>query len=357
LPSLESSIQREILRLELGKRVVFIDDPSTVLVNQGTDSITSPVPYVLLERGGDKHEGRRERLDFEGEGGNFALLARRRTPPAHAGKKRNWIGYVTGESGRELPVTVADPKSHTIHVLVDLERSEVIEGDVSRAAAAVVAVLVGRPLELILAKGGRPSVGRRVPHRLRALLQRQGRHSRRMLEREVAVLRRLGAGATSPRYVIGRRLALVEAALEGKRTREVELAVCERESQRLGQLLESRACASLQVDADRIRGLLNPRLIDESWGVQAFNFSLWPAPELGRPELALWAVGRLQPPAAHLCIGPEATEVLRSLEDTCNVFGLIDTVLNFVETNKYGRVRSTGEARRPVRHRPARLEL
>jgi hypothetical protein len=85
-----------------------------------------------------------------------------------------------------------------------------------------------------------------------------------------------------------------------------------------------------------VRGLLNPREVDDTWGHGGLMFALRPAPEPDGPELRMWPAGEAERGGGRqMCLG-RGSLVLRGLEACCDVYGLVDSVLNFVETNHVG---------------------
>jgi hypothetical protein len=106
--------------------------------------------------------------------------------------------------------------------------------------------------------------------------------------------------------------------------------------------VDSRACASLRFAADEVRGLLNPRRVSESFGHGALMFALHPVAASGGPRLRMWrAEEPEQGTSRTMCLG-RAQTVFLQMEAAGDAYGLVDTVLNFVETNFVGVVPLTG---------------
>lgn len=331
-PDIAHFIQCDAVR----HRVALVEDTGPALVVRDASSIASPVPYLRLDAGRAEFSGWRRRLEFPGEHGPLRIRARVRAVPDGISSRAR-ITHVRDEHGRDCAVCAADPVTRTVHLLVEIDRAVVADEPSGRLAVGVAETLAGRAIPYLMTTDAAPWVGDGVPEAVRALLARRLRGIRPRFEREIAFLRRAARGNPLP-GALARRLEMLEAAVNGERPRKVKPGAAERETERLVRLVESRACASLRLAPDEIRGLINPRAMMEGLGHGPLMFSLQPGPAPGGPRLRMWRTGEPEHGTSRtMCLGA-AAGVLHRMEDAQDVYGLVDTVLNFVETNSVGWV-------------------
>ncbi|MBZ0269055.1 hypothetical protein K8I85_12925, partial [bacterium] len=310
------------------------------IVVRDAASITAGLPYVRLERGSALFRGRRQRVILGSGEDAVGVLARLREPPRMV-SSASFVAHARDRRGRDVPVALADPARRTIHFLLDVASAAHQSGPLDTAPSVLAETLLTKPLDHLLAAEGEPWIGEAVPHLIREMLERRLHGRRPRFEREIRILRRAGQERPLPRPLV-HRLEMLEKAIRGDATRKVEPGVAERETERLRRLVESRACGSLRFAADEVRGLVNPRRVSASFGHGALMFSLQPAPAPGGPRLRMWRAGEPEQGGARtMCLGC-ASAVLLRMEDTWDTYGLVDTVLNFIETNFVGVVPLSG---------------
>jgi hypothetical protein len=333
LRSAFDSAGRQKRRLERAHRVALLEDPSGAQVTRDPVSITSSVPYIRLEPGPEgEFRPRRKKLSIEGPDGSVTFIAPWRAAPPDVDDGA-LVAHATDARGGEVPVSVADPRTGTIRLLVHVERIELVESDATSAWRVLVEAVFGAGMEHIVRNGGAPVVGRAVPQRVCELLGRRNPGAARLVQRRLAMLRGEYAGRAIPAEMRP-EVALLEAAVKRRR---VDPRVGLHETERLRRLVENRVVGSLRVEPPQIVGLLNPRRLHESGGLRALNFALRPARAARPPALTVWPPGYPQPPADALCLGPRASSMFAEMERASDVYGLVDFVVNFVETNGLGQ--------------------
>lgn len=331
-------IDHGILKIAMKHRLGLLENVDTALVVSDSSAIVSPLPYAHLTRG--EYEGRRLRMKLDGTGGTVTLLVRTRPVPEGLAESAI-LEYATDSRSRRVPIAATDPASRTIHLLLDLSVASWVDepGEEAEIAAAgeVATALVERGVTALLETDGAPSVGGRVPERLQRILERRAEARSPRFRREIAFLRRAGTSDALPNS-LKRRLELLEGALRGDSRRAVSRDVIDREVERLGSVVASRACGSLRIENEFVRGLANPARIDASYGHDALMFALRPVAEPDYPELRLWPAGSPEEGASRrMCLGL-AIDVFGRQESDHDAYGLVDTVLNFIETNFVGAV-------------------
>lgn len=344
--SLKERIDHEVRELSLRHRVALIEDVGFPIVVRDAQSIVSTMPYVTLVYGAEEFRGRRRRRLFTSRNGkSLGVLARLRpspVPPVAAKNTEFVVGSVQDARGRRHVVSAFDPRKRTLHLLLDLKTAHCLTVPDSSAeepalAEALADALVGPALRHASRPGEPPSVGGAVDAHLQQLLERQAAHRLPRFDREIRMLRRAGLERTLPR-ALARRLRLLEKARRGDHRRKVDPEQVRGERERLIRLVESRACAAIRVHELEIRGLINPRAIDADRGHHALLFALRSAPAPVGPQLRIWKAGRPELGGARsMCLGL-AADVIHSMEESTDAYGLVDTVLNFVETNLVGLV-------------------
>ncbi|MGQ0720968.1 MAG: hypothetical protein ACT4PE_05250 [Candidatus Eiseniibacteriota bacterium] len=296
-------------------------------------TIRPKVPLALLDSGAGGYSGRRARIRFDGAGSGATLLCRVRSAPSVASPMH--VSLARDTNGARVPVACADPDTATVHLLVELSRSSLEEGHGPDPLGAVAEALFERPLSAILAAAGdEVSIGPDVEVRARTLANRGGGW-RAGMERELVFLRRIReqeAGAVHG--ALASRLEELEQALA--RTPEVPpLPDASREVARLVQLVRSRAVGLLRFGEDEVIGLIQPAAVAEGRRRAPLMFGVRLRDPRQGVALRYW---NPDPPSDEYripCPGSGST-VLPRLGDSRDLFGVVDAVLNFTETNSIG---------------------
>jgi hypothetical protein len=329
-----TALREGFARVAAERRVALVEDARGLVQTGDPAAIVSPLPYLVVERG-RKGFGRLRKLALEQ---GFVLRARvRPEPPEPAGGFEVRVAWRDAR-GRAVPVACADRRGHSLRLLVELESMEVLEheGSVLDPAGLIVRRILEEPLAALLAGDGEPSVGTEVESQLRGLLQEQESARAQALERELSLLERIASAGSLPGFMGGRLEWLRGVQREPRPAPPRTEAPVPREVSRLRRLVATRVCGALRFGRGEISGLINPRRLARGRSVRALAFRL----ELDRARclavLRLWSPaepegGRGRPQ----CLG-EGDLILRQLADEGDLFGVVDVVLNYVETNAVG---------------------
>jgi hypothetical protein len=319
--------RQQVTLLNGGAAPIPILDPS---------AMSSGLPYIRLDNGREGFKHRRKRVAVERAGRQATLMVRCRPLPPEPDD--GWLTVAWGRDrlGRRLPLCAVERNEGRIHVLLDLAGAEVLDASGGEDATELLAeVFIGEPLTLLLERAGEPTVGCDVPRQVRALLERAPREYRKDIQRELSLLERFGCRDLLP-SALCRRIDKLKGALVGPR-REVPEERVEWEVERLDRFFASRALASLRFAPDRIEGLINPGTLGEEWRMQPVVFGLRLGFSPLQPTLQMWSPTAPAPRGGFgHCLG-EAEPVLSTYEERGDLYGIVDTVINFRETN---RVRS-----------------
>lgn len=341
MSKLYEAINEELDRLMCARRVMLHHGP-TAICGRDPTTIASAVPEVCIDAGHDRFRNRRQRIRLQRGSTHVTLLARQRPIPEEVEHSGLLVQWATNGGQRRTPLSCVDRRTCTAHILVDLSTAIVKDATATNPAQVVVDALLAEPLEALLAADGSPEVGSGVAGQIRSLIAEGAESRRSALQKEVALLERCaspyGLHRTLSQHLDSLKSML--RALPGVlATRGGDDEAVDREISRLEKLVTSRACATLRFGPDEISGLLNPRTLGNRQ-LRPLMFRLC----LGRARRRLGLhLGYPESPdqgASHrVCLG-EAAEVLRSLDLSGDLFGMVDTVLNFVETNRVGTLRS-----------------
>jgi hypothetical protein len=304
----------------------------------GPAAMVSPVPDVDIDAGRNRFAGRRTRIRLECGNEHVMLLARHR--PLPEAPSRQWMLVQWGSTGaghRRIPVSCVEGRTRTVHLLVDLSTASVPDGDGPDAAGLLVEALLAEPIQALLADAGEPSVGSKVAGHVRALLADRALPDRDALKKEILQLEafRSDRGLLP---TLSRRLRTLRDAVRAPVSREIADHDVALEISRLKQLVASRACAGLCFGRGEISGLLNPRTLGP-WQFRPRMFRLRLSPTGLRQGLDFWDPHKPARTGTRCaCLGA-ADPVLRKLYGDGDLYAMVDTVLNFVETNRLGLVR------------------
>ncbi len=341
MSKLNETINEELDRLMCAHRVMLHHGP-TAICGRDPTAIASAVPEVCIDNGHDRFRNRRRRIRLQRGSDHVTLLARHRPIPEEADHRGLLVQWATNGDERRIPLSCVDRRSCTAHILVDLSTATVADTTATNPGQVVVDALLADPLEALLAADGRPKVGSDVARQIRSLITEGAESRRSVLQKEVALLERCASPHGLHRTLLHHleTLKSMLRALPGAQaTRGGADEAVDREISRLEKLVASRACAALRFGSDEIGGLLNPRTLGRSQ-LRPLMFRLCLGRARRRLGLHLGYPQSPDPVANHrVCLG-EAAEVLRSVELSGDLYGMVDTVLNFVETNRVGAVRS-----------------
>ena len=169
------------------------------------------------------------------------------------------------------------------------------------------------------------------------------------------MLRRFSDGGPLPER-IARHIAELEAVAADESIDAPPAAEhVAREVERLIRLVQDRAVSALCVAADSLVGLTSPRPLTAHTWVRPLLFRLSPAQEWG-VSLRLWDAARPDKPGFAPCLG-EAGPVLARHAREHDAYALVDTVLNYLETNRLGHARAASRAGLGVDARARMLDL
>jgi hypothetical protein len=302
---------------------ISIDDPA---------SIVSGLSSVRFDAGREKFQGRRRRLTIKRGSHRTTLLARSRPLPDEPQCGWVLVQWARDRRGRPVPVCAVERDTGKIHVLLELETATVPDAAEEPEAVSLLGeTFIGDPLSILLSHAPKPRVGADVRRHFRTLLEHRPRGERGALQNELTVLRRFARRSPLP-SALARRLDALAHMLGQRRTRVDEERV-EREVGRLVKLVASRALGAIRVGPDRIEGLINPGALGNDWRLRPAMFRLQLGYSPLHPILQTWSPLRPAPRRGHgHCLG-EALPVLHDLEVEGDVFSLVDTVINFRETN------------------------
>jgi hypothetical protein len=347
---LTQSIHDRLERLATSRHATLLDDAEIPIPPGDPESIVSAVPAVRLVHGRRIYEGRRQRFRFGRGGSHATMLARHRALPVDSAGSDRIVRWATNRHGRRVPVACADRATRSIHVLVDLSSACVVgrEGSLD-PADLLVGELFERPLGFLLDGRDEPTVGPRVREAVRLLLSGRTDLLYDLARGELSVLQRLAATGRLPRALV-RKLDTLKRTTERRAERETSKPVdprrVDREISRLRHLVSRRACSALRFTDSDIVGLMNPRRFKDGWTLRPMMFRFRPNRCRGRPFLTFWNPSRSEPRDGNgVCLG-EGIFILREIESGGDVYGLVDGVLNFVETNLVGAIPPNGRRRR-----------
>ena len=332
MPSLAKPMNEILTRVLAERNLTLIDDRDPAIAPDDPASIVSGLPFVRIDAGRDAYVGRRRRLTLKTADGSATLLARTRPLPQEPEDGWLLVESARDRFDREVPVCAVDLNARKVVVLLELSTASVVGVPAGRdPLQALAETFVGIPLSVMLRHAPRPFVGPDVPNHVRALLDQRPVEERDALQGELSMLRNFAPAGALPR-ALGRRLEALRRAL-GEKRKPVSDARVTIETGRITKLVSSRALAAIRLGRDRIEGLINPAPYDEECRLRPVMFRL----QLGytnlHPILQTWSPLRPVPERTYgHCLG-EAQPVLNEMDGDGDLFSLVDTVINFRETN------------------------
>jgi hypothetical protein len=338
MQTIEQQLLERKARLEASQRLALLTGGTGLDAAAADVSIRPRVPTVRLERGDALFRGRRCRIHFDGAESGATLGTRVRPAPSIGAGIH--VEVARGANGEPVPVAVADPSTATIHLLVELSKATLEEDCGPDPLGAVAERVFAGPLAAIAGGDADVVIGSQVEPRVRHLANRGG-GMRLRIEREIAFLRR-ARDAGDVHGALDSRMERLERYL-AKAPETPQLSSAEREVSRLVHLVASRAVGFLRFDEEEIVGLLNPVGFDEARRRIPLGFGLRLRDPRHGTSLRFWSP---ETPADELriaCLGCGA-EMFPQLADERDVFGVVDAVVNFAETNTIGVVPYTDQA-------------
>lgn len=305
--------------------------------------IASPIPWVVVDVA--RSAGRPVPLRYRGETASGWASAPLAPPPRDLRRRARGLATAEDAQGGTHVVAWADRDAPRVHLLVDPEALQRVSDTDPDPSPAVADVLFGEPLDAVLEADGPPRVGAEVRARLATLLRATSKGRREAARQELEMVRRfLGQEPVADR--IARHLQELEAIVADERLESgPDDAHVAREAERLTQLVADRAVGALCVGHDHLVGFVSPRTKDGRSWLRPLTFRLTPSCTWGA-SLRIWDALRPGKQGFAPCLG-EALPVLSRLAREHDAYGLVDTVLNFVETNQLGWARLAARARVP----------
>ena len=301
------------------------------------ESISAAVPCVRWQS--PKTTGPAIPLRFEGSAGSGRAMTRLALPPARLAGKARRVMTATDARGRRRFVAWAERDAPVIHLLADVRSMADADETQPDPSEAVAEALVGPLLDEILADGAGtpPRVGDAVAGNLAKLVQGNAEGRRKVARRDLEMLERFAReGPLTPDIEEHLRM-LRQIAEEPAEERESDPAAVVREVERLRQLVADRAVTVLRVGEKELTGLLSPAPRDPDTHFRPLVFRLEPTVMWGA-ALRLWDATHERGVGFAPCLGEAVPVLARHCRDR-DVDGLVDTVLNFVETNRVGLAR------------------
>ncbi len=349
------SLAREWPRLAASHRVILRPAGSPRAPEDNSAAIVSRVPDIEVDWPASELCNHRRTLQIESNGSWARYQLRVRDPDGLPETGGHLARHAHPSRGRPVPVCLVHPESRTIRLLVSPTRASFVAGAPGVEPPAFLAsFLLGEAIAAILRRDGEPVVGPEVRTQVAKLLALGKSAGDQMRPTELAILHRMDPESLLLPSFLRQRLASYRERLR-QRARPVEAcrptdAEVDEEVSRLTKLVASRTFSLLRLDATGIQGIVNPgpTAIESARPAIAFRLSLAPPPLGPGRRLVFWPIedrrGRASRPA---CLG-DAAEVLRWFHEAGDLYGIVDTVVNYIETNGVGARFDEPDARTPA---------
>ncbi len=308
-------------------------------------AIRSRIPEIWVDYPSpEKFTGRRRKLMVEADG-KFVAIRSRIHPPIPDPASRNILtGYARDRLGRSVPVWEADRASRTIRVLVDFMRGPIVDNTFGiHPGEFLLKQIVEKPVTILLAGETKPFVGSRVRFQLTRLLCRTPFDSRKHLREELAYLRMLRPRNVTLPVPLSQHMQNIARRLEEDYPAPVPDKVpdelVDRQLSMLCRLVGKRACSELRLEDDKISGVVNPATDGRFQARAPLEFFLAIDAEFFRPCLYVsgYAPGKAQRRYPR-CLGGGEMILLHHFRAR-DLYGMVDTVLNYIDTNRVGMYR------------------
>ncbi len=304
-------------------------------------AIAARVPWVTVDVA--PAAGHPVPLRYEGDGVSGRAAAPLASAPRDVRRRARRIATAHDARGRARVVAWVERDAPRIHLLVDPAAMERVSDTDPDPADAVASVLYGGTLDAALEADGPPRVGAEAGARLAALLRGAASGRRDAARGELEMVRRLVGTEPMPERIAWHLRELEALAADDSLGRGPDDAHVARELRRLETLVADRAVAALCLGPDHLDGLVSPCPREDRAWRRPLRFRLTPSTTWGA-SLRLWDVLRPAKQGFVPCLG-EALPVLARLARDHDAYGLVDTVLNFVETNRLGWAQLTAPGR------------
>lgn len=349
------SLQREWRRLAASHRVILRSAGSPRPPEDSSAAIVSRVPDIEVDWPASDLCNHRRTLQIESNGSWARYRLRVRDPEGLPETGAYLVRCARPCRGRPVPVCLVHLDTPTIRLLVSSTRASFVAGGPGVEPAALLArFLLGEPIAAILRRDGEPVVGPEARAQVAKLLALGKRVGGEAGPNELAILDRMDPESLQIPSFLRRRLATYRDRLR-QRQRPVEAcrptdAEVDEEVSRLSRLVASRTFSVLRLDAAGIQGVVNPgpTAIQSPRPAVAFRLSLAPPPLGPGLGLVFWPIGDPRGRASRpACLG-DAAEVLRWFHGAGDLYGVMDTVVNYIETNGVGASFEEPEASGPA---------
>jgi len=335
MSDLTDRLRNQLVRALADYNVTLLGDGKLSIGPNEPSAIVSGLTHVRYDTGGVEYRGRRRKLTL-GEGDeSISLLVRTRPLPDEPEDGWLMLASARDRHGRDVPICAVEWATGTIRVLMDLSRATMVGTLCEDHASHILARTIFRePLSCLLRKAPPPRVGEEIPRQVRRLLERRPIEQRVSLHRELSMLRSFAPPGRLP-GVLARRLEALKRLVSEKTQPAVTDDRVDLEVSRLTKLVASRAVAALRLGPSRIEGLLNPAPLDAEWRLRSLMFRLQLGNSPMHPILHTWIPSQPGPGGTRAnghCLG-EAEPVLHELDSDGDLFSVVDTVINFRETN------------------------
>lgn len=362
---LKRAFYEEAGRTSATNRVALLDGATLPIQAGDPDSIVAGLPGITMDYLRPPAGARPRHLRVENGGRSVTLMSR--VGPAPEGADWLRLQVARDRQKREVPLCGAEAREGRLVMLLELDRARIVRAELPEGESPqrfVAQCLIERPVRALLnhlRKGSaRTWVGKNVAHQVGAHVAR--RHPKQeVLFRELGLLQSIATGRLA-RSAIARHLHALHHALRGQNEKpepagsdaepagsdaepegglKVErspVSASDVEVARLVRLLRDRACVALKLQPDRIVGLLGPRLLTEQLMLQAVMFRLLVSRPGRPPRLQCWNPVRPKATPRQLCIDGDAEDAIYWMQNRGDIYGLVDVVLNYMETNGIGAI-------------------
>ena len=335
---LQVGMDLEIDTLMARQRITLLKDGLLLVCPDDAAAIVSGVLAVRVDARTDDCSRRRRRLHFDGAGGTATVLARTRPVPDQLKGRPCVIRTARLRSGRRITVSCLDVETCTLHVLLDLAGALPVTAEPADGAARlIIGSIYGAPIRDLLSRGQPLRIGDQVAQTTLHLLGSLSKSRHETLEKELRFLKTLLQNDKIPQALQVRVDRIQHWLAENPEEPQMDLPVSpatDGEGSRLAHLVASRACGYIHISPGEITGLANPRMVD-GHGIHPYLFRLRLPGQGEQMFLDLWDARIPEPRRARACLGQAATVFLR-FQKMQDIYGTVDFVLGFLETNGIG---------------------
>ena len=358
LPPFQKEIRHRLDSLMATHRVALLGHAENLVPPDDPATIVASIPAVRVRNGSDIYTGRRQRLRLVNGSAEATILARTRSLPATVVDSRCVVQCATNRFGRAVPVSCLDLRTQTLDLLVDLNGATVVKAAPDTdPARLIVEQIYGTPLATLMRDPTPPRVGPSVHRRVRTVLEQIHTQGRERIQQELGALEGAALADSLPTALIRRManlrtwLGRTEAPestgkLDGpEESAPVTSAQVDLEVSRLVRLVTSRACGAIRIAETAITCLVNARMVGRR-AARPVLFRLDLQRPVTRATVLFWNPLRPTRQGAAPCLG-RGEYYLHQIRESRDLYGMVDLVLNYLETNQIGMVSR-------IRHRTTR---